>query len=51
MLFPPFQYDGSYLAAFLTEDQRHYYHTLKKLGNKKPQKTIRRPKVGNVTLS
>lgn len=30
---------------FLTDGQRHYYNTLKKLGNKKPQKTIRRPKV------
>ena len=39
------QYDGSYLAMFLTDGQRHYYNTLKKLGNKKPQKTIRRPKV------
>ena len=39
------QYEGSYLDAFLTEGQRNYYNTLKKLGNKKPQKTIKRPRV------
>ncbi|KAK7492680.1 hypothetical protein BaRGS_00016159, partial [Batillaria attramentaria] len=38
------KYDGSYLDAFLTTSQRNYYNTLKKLGNKKPQKTIKRPK-------
>lgn len=30
---------------FLTSGQRQYYNTIKKLGNKKPQKTIKRPKV------
>ena len=39
------QYEGSYLDAFLTQSQRNYYNTLKKLGKKKPQKTIKRPKV------
>ncbi|ESO94539.1 hypothetical protein LOTGIDRAFT_118343 [Lottia gigantea] len=38
------KYDGSYLDMFLTPNQRNYYNTLKKLGNKKPQKTIKRPK-------
>ncbi|KAL8589096.1 hypothetical protein ACOMHN_017259 [Nucella lapillus] len=37
------KYEGSYLDAFLTESQRNYYNMLKKLGNKKPQKTIKRP--------
>ncbi|XP_076465332.1 sodium channel protein 1 brain-like [Babylonia areolata] len=38
------KYEGSYLDAFLTESQRNYYNMLKKLGNKKPQKTIKQPK-------
>ncbi|XP_048254003.1 sodium channel protein 1 brain-like isoform X4 [Haliotis rufescens] len=38
------KYEGSYLDMFLTSSQRNYYNTLKKLGNKKPQKTIKRPK-------
>nr|UIX25865.1 voltage-gated sodium channel alpha subunit [Lymnaea stagnalis] len=38
------RYEGSYLDAFLTQSQRNYYNTLKKLGKKKPQKTIKRPK-------
>ncbi|XP_046574320.1 sodium channel protein 1 brain-like [Haliotis rubra] len=38
------RYEGSYLDMFLTSSQRNYYNTLKKLGNKKPQKTIKRPK-------
>ncbi|XP_076443937.1 sodium channel protein 1 brain-like [Babylonia areolata] len=38
------KYEGSYLDAFLTDSQRNYYNTLKKLGNKKPQKTIKRPR-------
>ncbi|XP_053406003.1 sodium channel protein 1 brain-like isoform X3 [Mercenaria mercenaria] len=38
------KYDGSYLDMFLTSGQRQYYNTIKKLGNKKPQKTIKRPK-------
>ena len=32
---------------FLTSGQRQYYNTIKKLGNKKPQKTIKRPKVSD----
>lgn len=44
------QYDGSYLDMFLTSGQRQYYNTIKKLGNKKPQKTIKRPKVGLLIL-
>ncbi|XP_025077550.1 sodium channel protein 1 brain-like isoform X2 [Pomacea canaliculata] len=38
------KYDGHYLDAFLSPNQRNYYNTLRKLANKKPQKTIRRPK-------
>ena len=29
---------------FLTESQKNYYTAMKKLGRKKPQKVIRRPK-------
>ena len=29
---------------FLTESQKHYYTAMKKLGRKKPQKVIKRPK-------
>ena len=39
------QYEGGYLDMFLTPAQKNYYNTMKKLGNKKPQKTIKRPKV------
>lgn len=35
---------------FLTDNQRHYYNTMKKLTNRKPQKTIRRPKVSIIGL-
>ncbi|BFY98489.1 hypothetical protein BsWGS_01529 [Bradybaena similaris] len=38
------KYEGSYLDAFLTHSQRSYYNTLKKIGKKKPQKSIKRPK-------
>ncbi|XP_071167168.1 sodium channel protein 1 brain-like isoform X2 [Mytilus edulis] len=38
------QYEGHVLDMFLTTTQRNYMNTLKKLGNKKPQKTIKRPK-------
>ncbi|KAL5022052.1 hypothetical protein ScPMuIL_001207 [Solemya velum] len=38
------KYEGGYLDMFLTESQKNYYTALKKLGKKKPQKTIRRPK-------
>ncbi len=44
------QYEGSYLDAFLTPSQKNYYNTMKKLGNKKPQKTIKRPKVRNLII-
>ncbi|PVD19442.1 hypothetical protein C0Q70_19931 [Pomacea canaliculata] len=37
-------YDGNYLDAFLSPNQKSYYNTLRKLANKKPHKTIRRPK-------
>lgn len=40
------QYEGGYLDVFLTPSQKNYYNTMKKLGNRKPQKTIKRPKVG-----
>ena len=32
---------------FMTEDQRKYYKAMKKLGSKKPQKPIPKPKVDN----
>ncbi|XP_065944600.1 sodium channel protein 1 brain isoform X9 [Magallana gigas] len=38
------KYDGSALDMFLTQGQKNYMNTLKKLGSKKPQKTIKRPK-------
>ncbi|XP_064620216.1 sodium channel protein 1 brain-like isoform X2 [Lineus longissimus] len=38
------KYEGTYLDMFLTSNQKNYYNTLKKLGNKKPQKTIKRPR-------
>ncbi|XP_021360506.1 sodium channel protein 1 brain-like isoform X2 [Mizuhopecten yessoensis] len=38
------KYEGSYLDMFLTQGQRNYMNTLKKLANKKPQKTVKRPK-------
>ena len=40
-----FQYEGGYVDIFLTASQKNYYNTMKKLGNRKPQKTIKRPKV------
>ncbi|XP_052794035.1 sodium channel protein 1 brain-like isoform X3 [Mya arenaria] len=45
------KYDGNYLDMFLTSGQRQYYNTIKKLGNKKPQKTIKRPKYRWVWLN
>jgi hypothetical protein len=30
---------------FMTEDQKKYYHAMKKLGNKKPTKALPRPRV------
>lgn len=39
-----FQYEGGVLEMFLTESQKHYYTAMKKLGRKKPQKVIKRPR-------
>jgi len=33
------------LEMFMTEDQKKYYNAMKKLGSKKPQKPIPKPKV------
>ncbi|XP_070174402.1 sodium channel protein 1 brain-like isoform X2 [Littorina saxatilis] len=38
------KYEGSYLDAFLTLNQRNYYNTLKKMSARKPQKIITPPK-------
>ncbi|KAK7496846.1 hypothetical protein BaRGS_00011826, partial [Batillaria attramentaria] len=38
------KYEGSYLDAFLTENQRNYYNTVKKMSKRRPQKTVKRPK-------
>ena len=38
------KYEGGVLEMFLTESQKNYYTAMKKLGRKKPQKVIRRPK-------
>lgn len=38
------QYEGGVLEMFLTDSQKNYYTAMKKLGRKKPQKVIRRPK-------
>ncbi|XP_078592375.1 sodium channel protein type 4 subunit alpha B-like isoform X2 [Branchiostoma floridae x Branchiostoma japonicum] len=39
------KYDGeASIDLFLTETQRKYYNAMRKLGSKKPQKTINRPK-------
>jgi len=32
---------------FMTEDQKKYYNAMKKLGSKKPQKPIPKPRVRN----
>ena len=41
-----FQYDGEGpVDIMLTETQRNYYNTLKRLGARKPKKTVKRPKV------
>jgi len=32
---------------FMTEDQKKYYNAMKKLGSKKPQKPIPKPRVCN----
>lgn len=44
MLIILFQYEGGVLEMFLTESQKHYYTAMKKLGRKKPQKVIKRPR-------
>ena len=33
------------MDIMLTETQRNYYNTLKRLGARKPKKTVKRPKV------
>ncbi|XP_052755866.1 sodium channel protein 60E isoform X3 [Galleria mellonella] len=38
------KYEGGVLEMFLTESQKHYYTAMKKLGRKKPQKVIKRPR-------
>ncbi|XP_045110283.1 sodium channel protein 60E-like isoform X5 [Portunus trituberculatus] len=38
------KYEGGVLEMFLTDSQKNYYTAMKKLGRKKPQKVIRRPK-------
>merc|ERR550532_1504249 len=38
------KYEGGVLEMFLTESQKNYYTAMKKLGTKKPQKVIQRPK-------
>ncbi|KAG8232694.1 hypothetical protein J437_LFUL011441 [Ladona fulva] len=38
------RYEGGVLEMFLTESQKHYYTAMKKLGRKKPQKVIKRPR-------
>ena len=35
---------------FLTESQKHYYTAMKKLGRKKPQKVIKRPRTKFLAL-
>ncbi|CAG5133642.1 unnamed protein product, partial [Candidula unifasciata] len=37
------KYEGNYLDAFLTQNQRNYYNILKKAGTRKPKKTVKRP--------
>ncbi|XP_066950871.1 sodium channel protein 1 brain-like isoform X1 [Macrobrachium rosenbergii] len=38
------KYEGGVLEMFLTDSQKNYYTAMKKLGRKKPQKVIRRPR-------
>jgi len=35
-------------TLFMTEDQKKYYNAMKKLGSKKPQKPIPKPKASNL---
>lgn len=35
---------------FMTEDQKKYYNAMKKLGSKRPQKPIPRPKVPDLMI-
>ena len=39
------KYEGGIVDMFLTHSQRQYYTAMKKLGTRKPKKSIRRPKV------
>jgi hypothetical protein len=41
---------GGSLEMFMTEDQKKYYNAMKKLGSKRPQKPIPRPKVFDFTM-
>jgi len=34
----------------MTEDQKKYYNAMKKLGSKKPQKPIPKPKAGIISI-
>jgi hypothetical protein len=45
------QYEGSFLDAFLTPNQRSYYNTLKKLSMRKPVKIIDPPRVWKLNTS
>lgn len=38
---------GSSIDLFLTEKQKKYYQAMKKMGSKKPQKALPRPRVIN----
>ncbi|XP_044746534.1 sodium channel protein 60E-like isoform X2 [Coccinella septempunctata] len=38
------KYEGGVLEMFLTDSQKQYYTAMKKLGRKKPQKVIKRPR-------
>ena len=36
---------GGSMQLFMTEDQKKYYNAMKKLGSKRPQKPVPKPKV------
>ena len=47
-----FQYDGEgAVDVMLTPSQKNYYQTLKRLAARKPQKTVKRPKVSETKRS
>jgi hypothetical protein len=39
---------GESIDMFMTEEQKKYYKAIKKMGNKKPQKAMPRPKVNSL---